>query len=57
MPLAVWRMTFFFLLLKKVVMTKTMENFRKRIISRSINNAKSYKKICEQTMFCFTRNT
>ena len=33
---------------------KTMENLRKIVNVRLINNAENYKKICKQTKFCFT---
>ena len=35
---------------------KTMENLRKRIKFRLVNNAKGYKKICKQTKFYFTED-
>ena len=35
---------------------KTMENLRKRINVRLVNNAKDYKKTCKRTKFCFTKS-
>ena len=36
---------------------KTMENLRKIMNVRLVNNARDHKKICKQTKFCFTENS
>ena len=36
---------------------KTMENLRKIMNVKLVNNARDHKKICKQTKFCFTENS
>ena len=35
---------------------KIMENLKKIINVRLVNNAEDYKNVCKQTMLCFTEN-
>ena len=46
----------FFKLINNNAFGKIMENLKKIINVRLVNNAEDYKNVCKQTMLCFTEN-